>query len=252
MKATILVVTNRTAASEDLLAALQARAGRGPARFEFVMPPERETPEARAEARARLEEALELAREAGLEVAGHVGACDALSAVVDAYDPPPPRRDPHLHAARGTSHWLRIDLPARVARATGALVSHVAWASAAPRGPSRRPAWRPRGRVGPHPMRYAYARDGTRLAYDVAGPGPGAPAVLLVMGLAFRGVVWGETRDVLAAAGYRTITMDNRGVGESEPATFDFSTSTMADDAVEVLRQERIAARTWSASRSAG
>ena len=90
-------------------------------------------------------------------------------------------------------------------------------------------------------MRYAYARDGTRLAYDVAGPGPGAPAVLLVMGLAFRGVVWGETRDVLAAAGYRTITMDNRGVGESEPATFDFSTSTMADDAVEVLRQERIA-----------
>ena len=30
MKATILVVTNRTAASEDLLAALQARAGRGP------------------------------------------------------------------------------------------------------------------------------------------------------------------------------------------------------------------------------
>ncbi len=89
-------------------------------------------------------------------------------------------------------------------------------------------------------MRYAYARDGTRLAYDVAGS-PGAPAVLLIMGLAFRGVVWGETRDELAAAGYRAITMDNRGAGESEPATSDFSTSTMADDAVEVLRQERIA-----------
>ena len=126
MKATILVVTNRTAASEDLLAALQARAGRGPARFEFVMPPERETPEARAEAQARLEEALELAREAGLEVAGHVGACDALSAVVDAYDRR--RHDEILISTlpAGTSHWLRIDLPARVARATGALVSHVA------------------------------------------------------------------------------------------------------------------------------
>jgi pimeloyl-ACP methyl ester carboxylesterase len=90
-------------------------------------------------------------------------------------------------------------------------------------------------------MRYAYAGDGTRLGYDVTGGGPGGPAVLLVMGLAFRGVVWGETREVLAAAGYRTITMDNRGAGESEPASFDFSTSTMADDAVEVLRQERIA-----------
>jgi len=89
-------------------------------------------------------------------------------------------------------------------------------------------------------MRFAYARDGTRLAYDVAGP-PGAPAVLLVMGLAFRGVVWGETRDELAAAGYRAITMDNRGAGESEPGSNDFSTSTMADDAVEVLRQEGIA-----------
>jgi len=89
-------------------------------------------------------------------------------------------------------------------------------------------------------MRYAYATDGTRLAYDVAGA-PDAPAVLLVMGLAFRGVVWGETRDELAAAGYRAITMDNRGAGDSEPATSDFSTSTMADDAVEVLRQEGIA-----------
>lgn len=90
-------------------------------------------------------------------------------------------------------------------------------------------------------MRYAYAGDGTRLAYEVTGGGPDAPAVLLVMGLAFRGVVWGETREVLAAAGYRTITMDNRGAGESEPATADFSTSTMADDAVAVLREERIA-----------
>jgi hypothetical protein len=126
MKATILVVTNRTAASADLLAALQARAARGPARFEFVMPPERETPEARAEAAARLEEALALAREAGLEATGGVGAADALTAVVDAYDPR--RHDEILISTlpAGTSHWLRIDLPARVARLTGALVSHVA------------------------------------------------------------------------------------------------------------------------------
>jgi len=126
MKATVLVVTNRTAASDDLLAALRAREARGPARFEFVMPPERETPEARAAAAQRLGEALALAGEAGLEATGHVGDCDAFAAVLEAYDPA--RHDEILISTlpASTSHWLRIDLPARVARATGALVSHVA------------------------------------------------------------------------------------------------------------------------------
>ncbi len=86
-------------------------------------------------------------------------------------------------------------------------------------------------------MPFATARDGTRLHYDLAGGGLNAPAVLLVMGLAFRGDVWGETRDALASAGYRTITFDNRGAGLSEPASLDFSTSTMADDAIAVLRE---------------
>ena len=125
MKATVLVVTNRTAASDDLLAALRARA-RSPARFEFVMPPERATPEAEAEARERLHEALGLAHEAGLEAVGGVGSPDALTAVLDAYDPR--RHDEILISTlpASTSQWLRIDLPTRVARATGALVSHVA------------------------------------------------------------------------------------------------------------------------------
>src|SRR3712207_2341027 len=85
-------------------------------------------------------------------------------------------------------------------------------------------------------MPYARARDGTRLYYEVAGGGLNAPSVLLVMGLALRGEVWGETRDALATAGYRTLTMDNRGAGESHAGSWDFSTSTMADDAVAVMR----------------
>lgn len=85
-------------------------------------------------------------------------------------------------------------------------------------------------------MAVARARDGTRLRYEVAGGGLDAPAVLLVMGLAFGGEAWGETRDTLAEAGYRTITMDNRGTGASVSATWGFSTSVMADDAVAVLR----------------
>jgi hypothetical protein len=126
MKATVLVVTNRTAASDDLLAALRARATRSPARFEFVMPPERATPEAEAEAGERLQEALGLAHEAGLEAVGRVGSPDPLTAVLDAYDPR--RHDEILISTlpASTSQWLRIDLPSRVSRATGALVSHVA------------------------------------------------------------------------------------------------------------------------------
>jgi len=86
-------------------------------------------------------------------------------------------------------------------------------------------------------MPFARARDGTRLHFEVAGGGLGAPAVLLVMGLAFRGDVWGETRDTLAAAGYRTITFDNRGAGASQPASLRFSTAIMAEDATAVLRE---------------
>ena len=91
-------------------------------------------------------------------------------------------------------------------------------------------------------MPYARARDGTRLLYEVAGGGLGAPAVLLVMGLALRGEVWGEARDRLAAAGFRTITMDNRGAGASRvPTSIEFSTPTMAEDAVTVMREAFVA-----------
>src|SRR5919202_6196344 len=84
---------------------------------------------------------------------------------------------------------------------------------------------------------FARARDGTRLRYDVAGGDLNAPAALLVMGLALRGEAWGETRDRLASAGYRTITMDNRGAGESPVPSFKYSIARMADDAVAVMHE---------------
>ena len=85
-------------------------------------------------------------------------------------------------------------------------------------------------------MPYARAKDGTRLRYDVAGGGLDAPAVLLVMGLVFGGEAWGETRDLLAGEGYRTVTLDNRGSRGSSPASLRFSTSVMAEDALAVMR----------------
>lgn len=132
MKATILVLTNRTAVSDGLFAALRARAERGPVRFEFVMPPDRPGTAARAEAAARLEQALAKAAEHDLDVSGHLGDHDALVAVTEAYDAG--RHDEILISTlpAPTSHWLRIDLPARAAQATGALVTHVVAETATP------------------------------------------------------------------------------------------------------------------------
>jgi hypothetical protein len=125
MKATVLVLANRTATSEDLRRALLARTERGPARFDFVLPPTGPGADNRRAAQERLDEALAQAREAGLEVDGHVGDCDPLVSAVEAYDPK--RHDEILVSTlpAGASHWLRMDLPASVARATGALVTHV-------------------------------------------------------------------------------------------------------------------------------
>jgi len=125
MKATILVLTNRTAVSGDLFAALRDRNTRRPERYEFVMPPDRPGPDARREAEQRLAEALKMAEEQGLEVTGQVGDSDALVSVLEAYDAM--RHDEIIVSTLpvSTSHWLQIDLPARVANATGALVSHV-------------------------------------------------------------------------------------------------------------------------------
>ena len=92
---------------------------------------------------------------------------------------------------------------------------------------------RPRGQ--PAPMPFARADDGTRLYYEIAGDRSTSRAVLLVMGLGLRGELWGETRDALAGAGYRILTMDNRGVGDSRVARISLTTATMADDAVAVI-----------------
>jgi hypothetical protein len=125
MKATVLVLTNRTAVSADLIGTLRERTARRPERYEFVIPPERQDPGARADAERRLGQALALADEAGLDAAGHVGDCDPFTSAVEAYDAS--RHDEILISTlpMSTSHWLQIDLPARVARTTGALVSHV-------------------------------------------------------------------------------------------------------------------------------
>jgi pimeloyl-ACP methyl ester carboxylesterase len=57
-------------------------------------------------------------------------------------------------------------------------------------------------------------KDGVRIAADIGGPGDG-PAVVLLHGGGQTRQSWGGTAEALAASGYRVVTLDARGHGES-------------------------------------
>jgi pimeloyl-ACP methyl ester carboxylesterase len=77
-------------------------------------------------------------------------------------------------------------------------------------------------------------RDGVRISYDDwAGTGP---LVVLVMGTGSPGRVW-QTHQVpaLRAAGYRVVTLDNRGVGASDECATGFTIDDMAGDVAALI-----------------
>ncbi len=121
-KTSVLVVANVTAASDDLIAALNERAGQGPAEFTFLIPA---TGGDSQGAKRALNEALERARAEGLECSGSVGDTDPVVAVHEAWDP---RRYDEVVVSTlptGASRWLQIDLPHRIEKITDAPVRHV-------------------------------------------------------------------------------------------------------------------------------
>jgi hypothetical protein len=129
----VLIVANRTAATEPLLAAVRRRAQAGPARFHLLVPA---TPRGlhrvvdpevsgREEAARQLDLALELLREAaGSEVTGNVGSADPVAAIADVIN------DRRVHEIiistlpRRLSRWMHIDLPSKV-RGMNIPVTHV-------------------------------------------------------------------------------------------------------------------------------
>jgi hypothetical protein len=123
-KSNVLVVANVTAASDELLQALGARARREPSSFTLVIPA---TPfgGGRQAAVQKLGEALEQLRDAGLEAEGHVGEADPMIAVTEAWDPT--RYDEIMVSTlpMRASKWLHAGLPERIAKLTGAPVTHV-------------------------------------------------------------------------------------------------------------------------------
>jgi hypothetical protein len=118
-----LVIANRTADSDQLLAALEGRARTGPVAFTLVVPC---GPGGRDEARGRLESAVGRMRAAGLEVDGSLARdSDPIVAAHEAWDAATMDEIIVCTLPTGVSKWLQVDLPQRVAKLTDAPVTHV-------------------------------------------------------------------------------------------------------------------------------
>ena len=124
-KHSVLVVANRTAASDELFEALRARAQEGPVTYTLVVPPTTAGRQAREAAETQLKAARRRARDAGLELTGELGPPDPLDAVQSVWDP---RKFDEVIVSTlpgHTSKWMLMDLPHRVGRFTGVQVTHV-------------------------------------------------------------------------------------------------------------------------------
>jgi hypothetical protein len=123
--ARVLVIARQTADSDDLLAALRERAGRGEAQFTLLVPAVGPGRGGREQAQPLVDTALARLREAGLAVEGVVGDADPVEAVAEIATPG--RFDEAIVATLPGAHskWLQFDFPHRVARITDLPVTHV-------------------------------------------------------------------------------------------------------------------------------
>jgi 3-oxoadipate enol-lactonase len=73
--------------------------------------------------------------------------------------------------------------------------------------------------------------QGARIYWDEQGAGE---PLLLIMGLGYPSVMWHRSRPVLAQQ-YRTIALDNRGSGQSDVPSGQYTITLMASDVAAVL-----------------
>jgi len=121
----VLVVANVTADSPALIEALTERAAQGRCRFTLLIPAPVVGSAGSEAAAARLDIGLARMKQAGLQVSGAVGDHDPIAAVHDIWDP---RRFDEVVVTTlptGSSKWLQVDLPHRVAKLTDVPVKHV-------------------------------------------------------------------------------------------------------------------------------
>jgi hypothetical protein len=131
-KARVLVVANRTAASDELLEAVRGRADKGAAEFFLVVPA---TPKGASwmtdmnagmeAAQESLDGAIARWRDLGIECMGRVGDPDPLAATSDAVNDGEFDEVIVSTLPKTLSKWLHLDLPHKVAHATGLPTEHV-------------------------------------------------------------------------------------------------------------------------------
>ena len=131
-KASVLVIANRTAGSDELLKALRERAEEGPAKFHLVVPATARGVSWVADMHAGgdaaendLEGALEKLRGAGLDIEGEIGDPDPVAAVQDAANSASYDEVIVSTLHKHVSKWLKLDLPHKAGHATGLPVTHV-------------------------------------------------------------------------------------------------------------------------------
>jgi hypothetical protein len=130
----VLVVANVTADSDELMGALRRRAEAARVRAQLVVPiggagPDREAGE------QQLERGLDRMAELGIEAQGQVVRGDPVQAVHDVWDAASFDEIVVSTLPTGVSKWLRIDVPHRLEKLTGAQVEHVETAPPRPEPP---------------------------------------------------------------------------------------------------------------------
>lgn len=126
----LLVVANRTADSDGLLQALQARAEKGPIKVTLIVPQDTDGGQG-----PRLLAALSRMRAAGIEAEGMLGDTDAVVAVQEVWNPRIYDEIIVSTLPAGVSRWLGFDVPRRIARLTDAPVTHLEATEAHPYAP---------------------------------------------------------------------------------------------------------------------
>jgi hypothetical protein len=128
----ILVVANRTLGGEKLLDAVRARASSGDTRFRLVVPQSKPSAglviyaeAVRESTQVRVDLALSTVAAEGIEATGEVGDADPFLATMDAVAEHRP--DEIIVSTHPATHsgWLRRDLIARIANASGLPVEHI-------------------------------------------------------------------------------------------------------------------------------
>lgn len=77
--------------------------------------------------------------------------------------------------------------------------------------------------------------DGRKIAYEEVSPPAPKGTVLLLTGLAAKRQGWWRQMEAFGAR-YRTIAIDHRDAGDSDPCPAPYTTADQADDAAAVLR----------------